>query len=220
MFGQSTGRANDITTFVSLAQTDGDVGGSRSGELASRFSINYHHHQYVTIITMKMIIIMNHVIIWSPSSSWPSPCGWQPIGGAGIEIFHQFSSSSICHYNHYEDDHNHVIIWSSKVLFRNFRFANPYENSGPLWTVFGQICQIILDILDHLWYFGLFWTILDQFIKPVQNSLRCPKWSDIAPKRYKVVQNFANLEYLESTFFGTPSIWSPSSSSHHHVGDS
>ena len=52
-------RANDITTFVSLAQTDGDVGGSRSGELASRFSINYHHHQYVIIITMKMIIVMS-----------------------------------------------------------------------------------------------------------------------------------------------------------------
>ena len=59
MFGQGTGRANDITTFVSLAQTDGDVGGSRSGELASRFSINYHHHQYVIKITMKMIIIMS-----------------------------------------------------------------------------------------------------------------------------------------------------------------
>ena len=58
MFGQRTvvgARANDITTFVSLAQTDGDVGGSRSGKLASRFSINYHHHQYVIIITMKII---------------------------------------------------------------------------------------------------------------------------------------------------------------------
>ena len=52
-------RANDITTFVSLAQTDGDVGGSRSGELALRFYINNHHHQYVTIITMKMILIMS-----------------------------------------------------------------------------------------------------------------------------------------------------------------
>ena len=63
MFGQRTvvgARANDITTFVSLAQTDGDVGGSRSGELASRFSINYHHHhQYVIIITMKVILIMS-----------------------------------------------------------------------------------------------------------------------------------------------------------------
>ena len=42
-FGQWAGGANDITTFVSLAQTDGDVGGGREeGNLASGFSSHPH----------------------------------------------------------------------------------------------------------------------------------------------------------------------------------
>ena len=74
------------------------------------------------------------------------------------------------HYNHY--DHDHMIYRvSKKVLFRNFSFANSYENSGPLWTVFNHVRSFwtlwtIYDTLDYFGPFGQFgpcgpfWTTL------------------------------------------------------------